>query len=230
MDFDTTKFTYKDKVEDAVSFSGKGLDYYTKVKASFVSKVVKRHLPNVSKPRILDVGCGHGYIHSFLKEHAWEITGVETAAEVLALAKQENPENAYIAYDGRSLPFANESFDVALAVCVMHHVPPEQWSGFISEAKRVLRPGGQVLIFEHNPLNPLTRYVVATNEIDADAVLLSHSKLSELLVKGGFCGVYARSILFTPFDGRFFHKLDEKLGWLPFGAQYYATGSVPLTA
>jgi SAM-dependent methyltransferase len=110
---------------------------------------------------------------------------------------------------------------------VMHHVPPVQWPRFVTEARRVLRRGGQVVIFEHNPLNPVTRHVVANNDIDADAVLLRHTQLAEMLEDAGLQGVYTRSILFTPFDQRLFRRMDEALGWLPLGAQYYATATAP---
>lgn len=175
-------------------------------------------------PRILDLGCGHGYIHPYLCRSGYEIVGVESAVEVLHVAHADNPDVSYVGYDGKKLPFATHSFDVVYAICVMHHVPPMQWPGFLNEIRRVLRPNGIIVIFEHNPLNPLTRYVVASNEIDADAVLISARSLRGLLKQNGFAKVSTRNILFTPFSSRVFRIIDERLGWLPFGAQYYSVG------
>lgn len=224
MDFNTSKDSYKQTVEDAVAFAGQGLDFFTRVKADVVGRIIDRYGP--AAPRLLDVGCGHGFIHPLLNKMGCKVVGVERAAEVLPLAQNANPAIDYFAYDGRKLPFAGQSFDVLLTICVMHHVPPQQWPAFLAEAKRVLRPGGRIIIFEHNPLNPLTRYVVSRNEIDADAVLLSHTRLSSLLKKSGFQGVRSRFILFTPFSQPFFRHAEVFLEWLPFGAQYYATGTV----
>ncbi len=227
MDFNTHKNQYRSVIEQKIAFAGKGLDFYTRVKADYLRKIVDRHLPDTHPVRILDVGCGHGYIHPMLRALGYEVTGVEVASEVLAMAQQENPGNKYVAYDGSQLPFEDKSFDLVLAICVMHHVPPKSWPNFVSEARRVLRPNGQFVVFEHNPLNPATRYVVANNDIDSDAVLLRHTRLATMLKDAGLQAVYTRSILFTPFDQTIFRLMDEVLGRLPLGAQYYATATAP---
>lgn len=227
MDFNSHKDQYKSLIEQKIAFAGKGLDFYTQIKADYLRKIIERHLPNTSPVRILDIGCGHGYIHPTLRNFGYEITGVEVAADVLTMARKENPDNKYITYDGNKLPFPDKSFDLVLAICVMHHVPPAQWPDFIAEGRRMLRSNGQLVVFEHNPLNPITRYVVANNDIDSDAVLLRHTKLAEMFRDAGLQNVYTRSILFTPFNQRLFRRLDEILGRLPLGAQYYATATAP---
>ena len=224
MDFNETKETYRDTIEQTIAFAGKGLDFFTKIKADYLRKIVEAELPEIEKPRILDVGCGHGYIHPDLRRFGFQVVGVEVAEDVLPLAREANPEVTYFGYDGTILPFEDNSFDVALTICVMHHVPPDQWPNFSREMRRVLRPGGIAVIFEHNPLNPLTRYVVASNEIDDDAVLLSARTLRGLLRNAEFSSVRTRNILFTPFSNPVFRAIDENLGWCPFGAQYYAVG------
>lgn len=224
MDFNETKETYRDTIEQTIAFAGKDLDFFTKVKADYLRKIVKAELPEIDKPRILDVGCGHGYIHSDLRSFGYQVVGVEVAEDVLPLAREANPDVTYLEYDGTTLPFEGNSFDVTLTICVMHHVPPEQWPDFSREMRRVLRPGGIAVIFEHNPFNPLTRYVVASNEIDDDAVLLSARTLRGLLRDAGFSSVKSRNILFTPFANPVFRAIDENLGRCPCGAQYYAIG------
>jgi SAM-dependent methyltransferase len=226
MDFNNTKDSYREKIEQSIAFSGKSLNYFTDVKADYLQKIVSEQLPNIAHPKLLDVGCGHGYIHPKLLDFGFEVVGVEVASEVLPIAKKINKKVSYVSYDGAILPFLDSTFDVVLAICVMHHVPPDHWQKFVSELSRVLRPSGLVVIFEHNPFNPLTRYVVSSNEIDADAVLLSARTTRSLLNEGGFAEVKTRNILFTPFSTAFFRALDEKLGWCPFGAQYYAFGRV----
>ena len=78
----------------------------------------------------------------------------------------------YEAYDGERLPYDDERFDVAFAICVLHHVRPAERPRFVGELRRVVRPGGLVALFEHNPLNPLTRLAVHRCAFDGDAVLL----------------------------------------------------------
>ena len=225
MDFNESKDNYRETIERTIAFAGKGLDFFTEVKADYLRKIVASRLGETSVPKILDIGCGHGLMHPYLRSFGFDIVGAEVAREVLPLAQAANPDVLYVGYDGRRLPFASQSFDLALAVCVMHHVPPAEWKDFLGEMRRVLRSGGLAVVFEHNPLNPLTRYVVASNAIDADAHLLSARTLRSLMRQAGFEAPLTRNILFTPFAHPGFRWLDDRLGRIPFGAQYYAIGT-----
>jgi SAM-dependent methyltransferase len=224
MDFNTYKNTYTQTIEKSLRFSGKEHDFFTQVKASSLQNIIGQFLPNIKNISLLDIGCGHGFIHKHLKNKDLHITGVEIADEVLKLAHQLNPEVSYFPYDGNILPFSSQQFDVAITICVMHHVNPLQWQNFLSEMKRVVKKEGIVVIFEHNPYNPVTRHIVAKNILDNDAVLLSSFKLKNMMRRSGLNHVHSRNILFTPFANKFFRWLDRKLGRFPFGAQYYAVG------
>lgn len=224
MDFNETKQTYKSTVDKAIAFSGKDLDFFTSLKANYINDVARSELPLITRPKLLDVGCGHGYIHQELSQMGFDVVGIEIASEVVDIARKANPDISYFCFDGNSIPFDDDTFDIVTAMCVMHHVPPKQWPKFLLEIRRVLRPGGVIMIIEHNPFNPITRYVVANNEIDDDAVLLSSLKLKHLLKHANFSNVITRNILFTPFANRFFRIVDKILWWCPFGAQYYIYG------
>lgn len=226
MDFNEHKNSYGDLIQESLRFSGKEHAFFTQVKAQFLKNIIKKYLPNVKTPELLDVGCGHGLIHSYLKGDDLKIVGVEVANEVLEFARKDHPEVNYLSHNGKTLPFEEKKFDIAIAICVMHHVPPVEWQAFLTEMKRVLKPGGIVVIFEHNPYNPMTRYIVANNILDADAVLLSSPKLKKLMQEVGLTHIKNRNILFTPFANRIFRWLDKVLGRVPFGAQYYAIGQV----
>ncbi|TIU25363.1 MAG: class I SAM-dependent methyltransferase, partial [Mesorhizobium sp.] len=110
------------------------------------------------------------------------------------------------------------------AICVMHHVPPENWKLFAAELARVTRPGGVVLIFEHNPYNPLTRRAVSNCPFDEDAVLLSKGQVMKHLHDAGLRDVDGRYILNVPSINGPLRRIDEALGFVPFGAQYYVQG------
>lgn len=129
-----------------------------------------------------------------------------------------------MSYDGKKFPFDAASFDVALAICVLHHVSLAERAVFLEEMKRILKPGGLGIIFEHNSYNPLTRHVVSVNPLDEGAVLLSRSNLEKLIRQSKFSQPKSQFVLFTPFERPVFRKLDRALGWCPFGAQYYTVG------
>lgn len=225
MDFNESKDSYRSTIENSLKFSGKNLDFFVSVKADFLNQIIKKFLPHVKKPKLLDVGCGHGFIHPYLQKNECEVVGVEMAGEVLELARKENPQVLYLHHDGETLPFESETFDVAIAICVMHHVPTTQWNNFLVEMKRVLTSTGIVIIFEHNPYNPITRHIVSKNILDHDAILLPHTHLEGLMRTAGFKVAKSRFILFTPFAQRIFRWLDKCLGWCPLGAQYYTVAT-----
>jgi hypothetical protein len=110
----------------------------------------------------------------------------------------------------------------------MHHVPPPQWTEFVAQMHRVLKPGGLALVFEHNPYNPATQYIVKSCEIDKDAVLLRPGALRRMFRAAAFENVQTRTIFSVPPSGAFLSRLDTLLGHLPFGAQYYLAARRPL--
>ncbi len=178
---------------------------------------------------VLDVGCGHGFIHRFLRPSDGEVklTGIDVAETIIEEARKANPNVLYDVYDGQRLPYPAQSFDVAFAIAVMHHVPPKNWNAFIAEMRRVVRRGGIVAIIEHNPINPLTQRVVRRLRMDENAVLLGAGRLARLIADSGMVELERRFILFTPFGGAFFHRVDSLLRWLPLGAQYCIAARVP---
>ena len=229
-EFDQHKETYRSEIDKAISFSGQSHDFFTRVKAEYLVDLLKDARGTTSAPLdVLDVGCGHGHIHPYLLQSdvALKLRGVDVASTVVEEARQMNPAVEYKSYEGERLPYPDDSFDFAYTIAVMHHVPPTQWPAFLQEMKRVVRPGGAIAIFEHNPINPLTQWIVRTCPIDENAVLLSNRTLSKLVAAANFSAVESSYILFTPLDGAGYRKFDKKIGWLPLGAQYYVAARVP---
>lgn len=220
-DFNKSKNNYVNSIEESISFIGKDLDFFVGVKADLLKKTIESLLPDIEKPQILDIGCGHGLLHQYLPNETFTVTGVDVADEVLELARQSNPDVKYISYDGKTLPFASETFDVAITICVMHHVPPPQWNAFLQEMRRILKKGGIAIVFEHNPYNPATRYIVANSPLDEGATLLSSPNLKQLMKQVEFTSTKSNYMFFTPFASPLFRWLDKVLRWLPLGAQYY---------
>ncbi|HMN69441.1 MAG TPA: class I SAM-dependent methyltransferase [Bdellovibrionales bacterium] len=224
-EFDGYRDIYQNEIDGAVSFVGQGQDFFTKVKGNYILELLAAE--NLSTYKVLDVGCGHGLVHGHLISalgSKLNLTGIDVAGTVVEVARKNHPGASYDTYEGTRLPYADHSFDMAFTICVMHHVEPGSWSGFLAEMKRVVRPGGLIAVFEHNPLNPLTRRVVNNCPLDENAVLLRASTLTTLLKRTGLSEVRQQFISFTPFGGRFFQWFDRQMGWLPLGAQYFATG------
>ncbi len=223
-EFDAYRDTYVDTVEQSIRFSGLSHDFFQKSKALMIRDLLALRLADRPRPRLLDVGCGIGALHPLLSELFSSIHGMDVSGESIERAKRENPGNLYDAYDGERLPLADNSFDMALSICVMHHVPVEQWAGFMAELTRVVSPGGMVCLIEHNPLNPGTRMSVARCPFDKDAVLLGPRKMRGYMRRAGLAEVATRNFVFFPTNHPQFRALERRLHWLPLGAQYAAIG------
>ena len=100
--------------------------------------------------RVLDVACGAGYGTSILAEVASEAVGVDIDAAVIrrASSKYKRDNLRYVAADCTDMPFADASFDVVVANEMIEHI--EDQDGFLKEAKRVLTPGGRLLVSTPN--------------------------------------------------------------------------------
>ncbi len=223
--FDSYDRSYGAVVQSSVDFSGLPHSFFTAAKAAVVGEVVAAHF-GARKPDALDVGCGVGTLHPYVRPHFARLSGADPPAASLARARADNPDNDYRQCDGATLPHDDASFDFALAVCVMHHVPPAGWTAFMREMRRVSRPGGLVCIIEHNPFNPLTRYAVAHCEVDRDAVLLRAGRVRRLMTDAGLHAIATRQFLFLPTAAPLARRIERRLGWLPLGAQYIACGTV----
>ena len=66
------------------------------------------------------------------------MAGVDISGKSLDVARVRNPEIAYHHSADNKLPFVNGSFNMMFAMCVWHHVPPNQWTTFLSDFPRVL--------------------------------------------------------------------------------------------
>ena len=147
---------------------------------------------------------------------------MDVSEEMLIKARQNVPEAQFSWYDGEKLPFDDGTFDVVVAICVLHHVPVSERFKVVSEMVRVSRHEGVVAVFEHNPYNPLTRHAVNTCELDRDAVLLPPRETVELLQESAQVEPESRHYLFSPLGGSIGCSLDRRLRKIPLGGQYAA--------
>jgi SAM-dependent methyltransferase len=222
--FDNYRRNYRAVVQSSIDFSGLPHDFFLRAKAELLRELIAERLGG-GRPAMLDVGCGVGGLHPLLRGTVGRLAGIDVSHESIAQARADNREVDYQAFDGKTFPHESASFNLVTAICVLHHVPPAAWGGFMAELRRVVRPGGLVCVIEHNPLNPLTRLAVMRCEFDRDAHLLGARKTQGLLAAGGLREVDARYFLLLPWAGGLAHRIETGLRRVPFGAQYAAFGT-----
>lgn len=225
-EFDAHSESYREQHAASVAFSGFELDYFAQYKA----RVTKEYCDNRGlKPiSIMDFGAGIG---NAVKPLATEfpqavITCVDVSEESLRHCASLGVPNAKVqVYDGVTLPFADGSIDLAFTACVFHHIPEQDHGPLLAEIRRCLSPNGLMILFEHNPLNPLTRLAVAQCPFDEHAVLISSRQMRKRFRSAGFRNVRSRFRIFFP---AFLSRLRGIEPWLepiPLGGQYYVVGT-----
>jgi SAM-dependent methyltransferase len=121
--------------------------------------------------RILDAGCGSGPLAAALRAQGAVVTGFDSSAVMIALARERLGEDAdvHVADLSAPLPFADGGFDDVTASLVLHYL--RDWTAPLSELRRVLRPGGRLVLSVNHPilykmLNPHADYFAITDWTD----------------------------------------------------------------
>jgi SAM-dependent methyltransferase len=135
-------------------------DHYDEIHPAHVSEHYLRKraeyvLARVPAPaRVLDVGCGTGALAGRLAGLGYDVVGVDPSAGMLDVMRDRFPELHAVQGSGTELPFQNGEFDLSLSVATMHHIAdPADVHRTLTEMVRVVRPGGAVLVWDHNPRN-----------------------------------------------------------------------------
>jgi SAM-dependent methyltransferase len=92
---------------------------------------------------VLDVGCGTGYTLSRLPAGV-RATGIDLSPTSVALARERAPGASIVQGSATALPFGDGTFDACIALDVLEHIDDDL--GAARELRRVVRPGGVVLI------------------------------------------------------------------------------------
>jgi ubiquinone/menaquinone biosynthesis C-methylase UbiE len=102
-------------------------------------------------PRVLDVGCGTGAMAGPYLEGGAEVTGIDGSPSMLEQARANHGDRAtWVEGDARSMPFDAGSFDLAVAMMMIHEIAEADRDAVVTEMARVVAPGGAVLIIDHH--------------------------------------------------------------------------------
>lgn len=118
---------------------------------------INEHLPKHAGMDVLDIGCGNG---ALLKELAPNINsgvGVDLSKSLLEFAKKNNAEHSHVSFkevNGPQLPLPDQSVDLIISMLSFRYL---DWDPLMDEIKRILRPGGRILILDMVavPANPI---------------------------------------------------------------------------
>jgi len=218
VNFDKYGRSYDDIMQNQHKNFG-DIKYYAEYKIKILNSIVKR---NTQDLKILEYGCGIGRNLPYISKafHKSHVFGFDISKESLEIAKQSNKEVVIIESEQELMRYKNY-FDVIFIAGVYHHIEPSLRNNVTLNIFKLAANNCNVIVFEHNPYNPLTRRMVSTCEFDRDAVLLSKKELQSIFIRAGFKNNSGSYTLFFPPILKSLSFLEKFLKWLPLGGQYY---------
>jgi SAM-dependent methyltransferase len=216
--FDRYAKSYESLHRTSIAASGEDPAYFHEYKLACLRR------KGLLRGPLLDYGCGTGNLtERFARatDEVQELHGYDPSPESLAEARERAP-TAQLHNDVSSLPRSH--FATAVLSGVLHHVPPRERAGVLETVRSSLHPGGHIVVFEHNPLNPVTRRAVAACPFDDDAILLWPWEARRLLRRAGFDPVSLDYIVFFPKPLAFLRPLEPRLHRFALGAQQMLVG------
>lgn len=227
IDFDEYTKNYNQLLQEQTGFFSSSEEYFARYKVEIVRSSLLTPIKS-----ILEFGCGIGRNIGYLQQAfpTATLVGSDISAASLDLARQAYPDVEFLQeVTAETLTEKHApGFDLIFIAGVFHHIAVEQRLAVATSLFKLLSTAGQLIIFEHNPYNPITRKIVNNCPYDADAILLNPTELTNLLSQAGFSVERKAYCLFIPPVLSWLAPLEKMLGWLPLGGQYWVQAKRPL--
>jgi ubiquinone/menaquinone biosynthesis C-methylase UbiE len=217
-EFDKYALAYEEQHRRNIAITGEDPAYFAEYKIKLFSE-----LSNSSFRNILDFGSGIGNSLPHFRKYLPDanLTCSDISQKSLDYAKKRFPgSEQMLKIDQKGIPAADASFDAVFSACVFHHIPHAEHRFWLEELRRVVKPGGTIAIFEHNPYNPLTQRAVNSCPFDENAVLITASQLKAVTRASGLQVLRVNYHLFFPKILAKLRLIEPMLTPIPIGAQY----------
>lgn len=225
-EFDAFAENYEEALEKGIAISGEPKEYFARGRVDRLAEIFRAL--NFTPRRAMDFGCGTGTATPYLLglPGLQELLGVEVSPKSLEVARR--------LHGGPSVQFrlCNDyrpagELDFVFCNGVFHHIPPGERAKALEYLFKSLRPGGLFALWENNPWNPGTRYVMSRIPFDRDALMISARESVVMLKQAGFEIVRTDFLFFFPHILRGLRWLDPLLRQFPLGAQYLVLARRP---
>ncbi len=213
-EFDQFASNYKAVLDRCVAVGGESSEYFTEYKSAYIDRLL-----GAAPAKILDFGCGVGTLSAALALHRPQdaIHGYDVSSASLDQVAPALRERGLFT---NGLDELHRDYGLIVLSNVMHHIPPQARQETIVDLAARLACGGRLLVIEHNPLNPLTRWIVAHCEFDDDAVLLWPGEVRRYFSAAKLSRSRRDYMLFFPKAFSALRGFEASLRWCPLGAQY----------
>jgi SAM-dependent methyltransferase len=217
--FDAYAESYVAVHQQNVAITGEPPEYFAAYKLGCLERLVG---PSFDQP-VLDYGCGVGVVTEQLGKRFSRVEGYDPSEQSITSARNRAPG---VRFHTSLAEVPDGKFGLLVMSGVLHHVNPAERAGVLKQAVAKLRPGdGRLVVFEHNPINPLTRRAVAECPFDDDAILLWPWEARRLLREADLRAVRLRFIVFLPRLLARLRFLEPHMWAVPLGAQVMLVGT-----
>lgn len=227
-EFDAYVEDYDRQHRESIKASGEDPGYFAEYKIRELKRLSDHWA--MRSPAVVDFGSGMGNSLPAFREYfsTSKVFAADVSKRSLEAARKLHggSEEQLLISDGR-IPVEDGVFDLAFTACVFHHIPEDEHVQWLFEIRRVTRPGGRFVLFEHNPLNPLTRDAVRKCPFDVNAVLIPASEMRRRFLKAGWVAPKINYHIFFPRALAKLRPLENHLRWCAFGGQYSCQATAP---
>ncbi len=131
----------------------------SRIKNPWIAARIQKETGSRQGLKILDIGCGAGFLSNYLASEKYQVTGLDLSKESLAVARRHNSTASvtYVEGNAYALPFVDREFDVVTCMDFLEHV--EDPRRIIAEAARVLKSEGLFFFHTFNR-NIAARFVI----------------------------------------------------------------------
>lgn len=186
-DFDLVADEYDESLPSHV------VDHYLAKRVAFI----KAH---TTPGPTLDVGCGTGQLAELVRDAGYDVTGSDYSQGMLDVMARLRPGIPGVQGSGTDLPFPDNTFTLTYCVAVMHHIADKDAvHKTLMEMVRVTKPGGRILIWDHNPRNPYWPILMKRVPQDTGAErLIPEKEVLDGLTDGGARIAMSKPLGFIP--------------------------------
>ncbi len=225
-EFDEYAASYDAALEQGISVSGESKDFFAAGRVEWLKQCLKAM--QYAPAHLLDFGCGTGSATPWLKEAfgPQSILGVDLSEKSIKVARDTHASDT-VSFCTLSDWTPDAEVDLAFCNGVFHHIPPPDRDAAARSVFEALRPGALFALWENNPWNPGTRYVMSRIPFDRDAIMLWPGEARRLLQRQGFEILRTDFLFIFPRRLRALRSLEPALSRLPLGAQYQVLARRP---
>lgn len=176
--YDTDATGYADKVRGLLGGSP-----YLRASLALFAELVR----DAGGGPVVDVGCGPGYVTRHLHDLGVDSFGIDLSAEMITIARREYPDLRFEVGTMTGLDLPDHSVTGVVAFWSVIHVPDHAVPGVFDQFRRVMRPGGPLLIgFHVGDGTSHTSEGYTGRPINVDSYQREPSKVTRWLRKAGF--------------------------------------------